>query len=303
MKLSVIIPCHNEEDTILPFYTTMQELNIPDVEWEFYFIDDGSTDKTFQFLSELHQSDARIKCISFSRNFGKEAAICAGLRAVTGDCCVVIDADLQHPPTTIVDMYHLWQNGYEIIEGMKEERGSESLIHTILANGFYCVISKFMGINMANSSDFKFLDRKVIDSLCQLKERNTFFRALSFWTGYKSTTITYKTGERIAGKSKWSYIALFKYAFTNLFSFSYTPLYFISIIGCIVLLIGIFLGIDALITYFKGIAVGGYPSLIIMFTLATGGIMLSLGIIGIYIAKIYDEIKGRPQYIIQKTLQ
>ena len=302
--MSIIVPCHNEESTIDLFHAAMMQLasNMQEVTFEYIFIDDGSKDKTFHKISALHESCSNVKGLSFSRNFGKEAAIFAGLHAATGDCCVVMDADLQHPPESIPEMYHLWKQGYDIIEGIKSKRGKESVVHGLFARTFYALMSKLMGIDMSDSSDFKLLDRKVIDTLCQLQERNTFFRALTFWAGYKSTSITYEVQERVAGTTKWSAKSLMKYALRNLVSFSYVPLYFISVIGFFILAFGLFLGIDALITFAHGTAIDGYPSLILMLTLSTGGIMLSLGIVGIYIAKIYDEIKQRPQYIIRDIL-
>lgn len=303
--MSIIVPCHNEESTIELFYSAMLQLTeeLSNVSFEYIFIDDGSTDKTYPIIEDLHKKNPSVKCISFSRNFGKEAAIFAGLHATKGDCCVVMDADLQHPPASIPEMYHLWEEGYDIVEGIKSTRGKESAIHGCFAKLFYSLMSKLMGIDMTDSSDFKLLDRKVINTMCQLQERNTFFRALSFWVGYKTVSITYDVQERVAGTSKWSPSSLITYALRNLVSFSYTPLYFISIFGFIILFIGVIFGIDAFITYTHGISTDGYPSIIILLTLSTGGIMLSLGIVGIYIAKIYDEIKKRPQYIIRNYLE
>ena len=299
--VSVIVPCYNEEESIDSFYTAMCKLSesLENSEMELLFIDDGSKDGTYQKLVELGKKDHRVRYISFSRNFGKEAAIFSGLRAVKGDCTVVIDVDLQHPPEKIIEMYHLWQQGYEVIEGIKLDRGKESIGHKFMAGAFYGLISNVIGIDMNNSSDFKLLDKKVVEELAALKERDTFFRALSYWVGFKSTTVTYEVQERAAGTTKWSFYSLLRYAVKNLISFSYAPLHLISIVGIIVFIVGVGFGLDAFISYLMGRAVGGYPTLVFLITLATGGIMLSLGIVGVYIAKIYDQIKERPQYIIK----
>ncbi len=300
-KLSLIVPCYNEESVIQSFYDSTKEIlkELP-VLIEFIFINDGSKDNTLSIIKSIHSSDKNVHYVSFSRNFGKEAAIFAGLRESSGDVCVVIDADLQHPPKTIYDMYELWKQGYQVVEGIKAKRGKESFVHRIMAGSFYKMISRFMGIDMNDSSDFKLIDRTVVDVLCSLKERNTFFRALSFWVGFKSTAVTYEVQDRVAGNTKWSPIKLAKYAIRNLTAFTYAPLYLIISIGALFALGGIVLSIDAIIDFFMGTTVDGYPTLIIVQLLSTGCILFSVGIIGVYIAKIYDELKQRPQYIVSE---
>lgn len=300
-KISIVVPCYNEDEVIDYFYEAMLKLDdaLEDEELEVIFIDDGSKDGTYRHLCRLHEQDARMKYISFSRNFGKEAAIFSGLRAAEGDCCVVMDADLQHPPELIPEMYRLWKQGYEVVEGIKSSRGKESALHSWFAGIFYRLISRFIGIDMRNSSDFKLMDRKVVDALSSLTEKNTFFRALAYWVGFKSTEITYNVRERVAGKSKWSFHSLWKYAVQNLLSFTNVPLKLVTVMGVVFLIIGAAMGIDAVYSFFHGRAVGGYPSLVLLIFVATGGIFISLGIIGEYIAKIYDEIKNRPPYIIR----
>lgn len=299
--LSLIVPCYNEEVVIENFFETTQDvLKDLEMDLEYVFVDDGSKDETLNKLLKLSENNSNVKYVSFSRNFGKEAAIFAGLHKAKGDATVVIDADLQHPPVVIYEMVKLWKDGYEVVEGVKSSRGKESLFHKMMAGTFYKMISNMMGIDMNNSSDFKLLDRKVIDVLCSLKERNTFFRALSFWVGYKTTTVSYEVQERAAGKTKWSPVSLVKYAVQNLVSFTYAPLYSIIGAGSIFMLVGLWLIIDAVLDHFNGVTVDGYPTLIIVLVLATGCILFSIGIIGVYVAKIYDEIKERPQYIIRK---
>lgn len=299
--LSLIVPCYNEEVVIENFFETTQDvLKDLEMDLEYVFVDDGSKDETLNKLLMLSENNRNVKYVSFSKNFGKEAAIFAGLHKAKGDAAVVIDADLQHPPVVIYEMVKLWKDGYEVVEGVKSSRGKESLFHKMMAGTFYKMISNMMGIDMNNSSDFKLLDRKVVDVLCSLKERNTFFRALSFWVGYKTTTVSYEVQERAAGKTKWSPVSLVKYAVQNLVSFTYAPLYSIIGAGSIFMLVGLWLIIDAVLDHFNGVTVDGYPTLIIVLVLATGCILFSIGIIGVYVAKIYDEIKERPQYIIRK---
>ena len=227
----------------------------------------------------------------------------AGLEKASGDCCVIIDCDLQHPPEKIVEMYRLWQDGYEVVEGIKDDRGRESAAHRFMANTFYGIISKMTGFDMADSSDFKLLDRKVVDTLNQMKERNVFFRALSFWVGFKKTTVSYSVRERVAGQSKWSTKALFKYAITNITSFSGFPLQIVTILGYVMFIVSIVLGVIALYQKFAGYALSGFTTVIIILLFGFSIIMMSLGIIGLYIAKIYTECQGRPRYIISSVFR
>lgn len=301
-RISVVVPCYNEEESLEAFYKAVLELweKLEKYDLEIVFVDDGSKDATYIKMCQLHERDSRVKCISFSRNFGKEAAIFSGIRQASGDACVVMDADLQHPPATIVDMITEWEGGYEVVEGIKSDRGKEGAVHGWFAGLFYRLMSWMVGFDMRNSSDFKLMDRKVVDSLGVMKEKDTFFRALSYWVGFKSTTVAYEVQERVAGTTKWSGKALLKYAIKNLLSFTYAPLYIIAVLGGLLLLVGTILGVDAVISYLNGQAISGYPTLIIMLLLATGAIMCSLGIIATYLAKMYEEIKGRPQYIISE---
>ena len=303
-KISLIVPCFNEEDTVDAFYKKTLEVwqKLNQYELEIVYVDDGSKDRTLQKIETLHEKDNRVKCTSFSRNFGKEAAIFAGLHHVTGDAAVVVDVDLQHPLEKIIEMAALWEQGYEVVEGVKEDRGTEKRIHKGFANLFYSWISKLAGLDMKNSSDFKLIDRKVIEALKGFKEKTPFFRALSFWVGFKSIAVSYAVEERSAGATKWSTKALVKYAFRNLISFTYAPLYMIAVLGTIVILFGVVLGVDALISYVNGTAQGGYPTLLFVMVLTAGAIISSLGIMSVYIAKIYEEIKGRPQYIVGKII-
>lgn len=299
--LSVILPSYNEEKMIAKVTARMAEILQPEkIDYELLFIDDGSRDNTWAQINEAAGKDSHVVGVHFSRNFGKEAAMFAGLEQAKGDCCVVIDCDLQHPPEKIVEMYRLWEQGYEVVEGIKEDRGEESGLHKFAANSFYGLISKATGMDMSSSSDFKLLDRKVVDTLNSLPERNVFFRALSFWVGYKKTSVSYCVQERTEGVSKWSTKSLIKYALTNISSFSSAPLHIVTVLGFIMLAVAFVLGIIALVQKISGVALGGFTTVILLLLFSASIIMISLGIIGYYIARIYDEIKGRPRYIISR---
>ncbi len=301
--LSVILPAYNEEKCIKRVYEKIHGiLEKNNIECEFIFVDDGSHDKTYEMITELSREKDNVTGLSFSRNFGKESAISAGLSAVSGDCAVVIDCDLQHPPEKIVEMYRLWEKGYEIVEGMKKERGQEKKMHSIGAKVFYSVISRMAGFDMANSSDFKLLDRKVVDVLNKMPERG-FFRAISYWVGYKKTTVEYDVMERVDGESKWSTRGLVRYAISNISSYSTAPMQIVTALGVVMLVISVIFGVWALIDKIIGRALEGMTTVIIITIFIGSIIMISLGIIGYYIARIYEEIKGRPKYIITSSVK
>ena len=301
--LSIIIPAYNEEQCIKRAYNAIHALLAEhNIEGEFIFVNDGSSDRTYEIINELSSEQDNIIGLHFSRNFGKESAISAGLAAVSGNCAVVIDCDLQHPPEKIIEMYHLWEQGYEIVEGIKKERGQEKKMHSIGAKFFYSVISHMAGFDMANSSDFKLLDRKVIDVLNKMPERG-FFRAISYWVGYNKTIVEYDVGERVDGESKWSTHGLIKYALSNISSYSTAPMQTVTVLGVLMLIISVIFGVWALIDKITGRALEGMTTVIIIIIFIGSIIMISLGIIGYYIARIYEEIKGRPKYIISSTVK
>ena len=298
--LSIVIPAFNEEENIENttdvVLNIMQENSIP---CELVYVSDGSKDKTFAKILELSKKNKAVKGIEFSKNFGKEAAIRAGLEKARGGCAVVMDCDLQHPPKTIVEMYRLWEQGYEIVEGIKNTRGDESRLHKLFAGTFYKLISALVGFDMENSSDFKLLDRKVINVLLDMPERKTFFRAMSFWVGYKSTQVTYDVAPRAMGTSKWSFVSLLRYAVSNIVSFSTKPLNLVNYMGFIALIAGGILAIQTFVRWIRGDALEGFTTVILLILLLGGGILLGLGLIGSYIAAIYYEVKGRPRYLVR----
>ena len=301
--LSVIIPAYNEEKMIpVAAETLAGVLDGAGIGFELLFINDGSKDGTWEAICRAREADGRVCGVCFSRNFGKEAAMFAGLERARGACCVVIDCDLQHPPEKIVDMYRLWEQGYEVVEGINNDRGEESGFHRFAANSFYSLISRATGMDMASSSDFKLLDRKVVDTLNAMPERNVFFRALSFWVGFRKAEVRYDVRERTAGESKWSTKALVKYAITNIGSFSSAPLHLITVMGIAGPIIAVVFSVVSLVQKLMGVALGGFTTVIILLLLFGSLIMISLGIIGYYIARIYEEIKGRPRYVVEEYL-
>ncbi len=298
--LSIVIPAFNEEEnvanTALCLGQVMAEANI---RYELIFVSDGSKDKTFQEVLKLSRSGAPVRGIEFSRNFGKEAAIFAGLSKVQGDCAVVMDCDLQHPAETVVEMYHLWEQGYEVIEGVKNTRGKESFLHKMFAGAFYKIISGLTGFNMANASDFKLLSKNVVQILLDMPERKTFFRALSFWVGFKTCQVHYDVQERAFGKTKWSPLKLIRYAVSNIIAFSTRPLNIVTYIGGIAIFAGGVVAIQTLINWIRGVALEGFTTVILLLLFLGGGILLGLGLIGQYVAAIYEEVKGRPRYVVR----
>ena len=239
-----------------------------------------------------------MRGIRFSRNFGKEAAIFAGLAQARGDCCVVLDCDLQHPPEKIIEMYRLWQQGWQIVEGVKVSRGKESALHTFAARTFYRFLSGATRIDMSRASDFKLLDRRAVDVLVAMREKNAFFRALSSWIGFDTAQVEFEVQPRAAGSSKWSIRSLTRYAVTNLAAFSTAPLQIVTILGVLVFLCSLVLGCWSLWQKINGQALEGFTTVILLLLLIGSALMVCLGILGYYIAKIYEEIKDRPRYIV-----
>ena len=300
--LSIVLPAYNEEQNIantVSVLTGILEEN--KIDYELVFISDGSRDQTFAEIQRAVSQNPRIKGAEFSRNFGKEAGIFAGLELTSGDAVIVMDCDLQHPPQMIPKMWEMWKSGVEVVEGIKTDRGKESLGHKLSAGLFYKIMSKLIKMDMSASSDFKLLDRKVVDVLLSLPERNTFFRALSFWAGFRTEPVYYEVQERQFGESKWSFWSLMRYAISNATSFSTLPLQMVTVLGLISILFSVILAVQTLVRFLMGNSVEGFTTVILLILIIGGLLMLSLGIIGHYIARIYEEVKGRPKYIISRV--
>lgn len=302
-KLSIVLPAYNEEPMIEKTCTTLSGiLEQAGINYELVFVDDGSSDRTWNEIEKNARKNNRIKGVHFSRNFGKEAAIYAGLAQAGGNAVAVMDCDLQHPPAVLLEMYKLWKEGFEVIEGKKSHRGKESLMHKKSAGLFYGLMSAAIQMDMNDTSDFKLLDRKAVNAILSMPEQNMFFRAVTSWIGFRTTEVEFEVQERVAGESKWSTWSLVKYAFTNIVSFTTVPLQFVSIAGILCFICSVLLILYSLFQYFCGYAVEGYTTTIIVLLFIGSGIMMSLGIIGYYIARIYEEVKKRPRYIISSMI-
>lgn len=300
--LSVVVPAHNEaagiEHTVDVLRTLLDTLGVL---WEIIVVDDGSQDDTFARVRALGANDARVRGVRLSRNFGKEAALLAGLEASRGDAVVTLDADLQHPPALIPQMLAAWREGARIVHAVKRRRDTDSAWARWRARRFNALIKRLAGIDLDNASDYKLLDRTVVDILVrQLPERSRFYRGLAEWVGYPSVRLEFDVEERQHGSSKWSFWALLELATTALISFTSAPLRIVTILGVFTLLFGILVASEALIGWFRGMAVSGFTTTIITLLIIGSVIMISLGVIGEYIAKIYDEIKARPIYLVQE---
>ncbi len=304
MTLSLVIPFYNEEEQLVHTLARVRPILqgiTPD--YEILAIDDGSRDGTWPLLAREAEQDPHIHAIRFSRNFGKEAAICAGLDQAQGDAVILIDGDLQHPPEYIPEMVRLWQEeGYDVVEGVKSSRGKESRLYRLIAGAFYKLFSKMSGVDMDNASDFKLLDQKVVRAWRKLGERNTFFRGLSAWLGFKRYEFPFEVAAREHGTSKWNLRGLWRLSTNAMTSFSTTPLSFITFIGLIYLLIALIIGLITLVKYFAGTAVEGFTTVILLLLISGGSIQISLGLIGTYISRIYDEVKERPRYLTMEEV-
>ena len=301
--LTVIIPAYQEEASIsAAVRETVRTLDGASVPFELLFVDDGSRDGTWAAIESASAQDGRVRGLRFSRNFGKEAAIFAGLAAAAGDCAAVMDCDLQHPPEKLAEMYRLWQEGVQVVAGVKTDRGREHPLHRLAAQGFYAAISRAAGVDMSRASDFKLLDRRAVDALLSMRERNAFFRALSGWVGFRTAQVEFTVQPRTAGGSKWNTLSLIRYALRNLAAFTAAPLHLVTGLGAVTLLCSVLLGIQSLWKKLSGQALEGFTTVILLQLFIGSALMLSLGMIGYYLAKIYEEIQDRPRYIIAEEL-
>ena len=302
--LSIVVPAHNEATGIARALEIMIGAAAESgMDLEVIVVDDGSRDGTFDQVAALSSRDARVKGLRFTRNFGKEAAILAGLAVAAGDAVVTIDADLQHPPELMPRMVEAWRNGAMVVDGVKRKRESDGAFTRWRAGLFNAVLSRLGGINLENASDFKLLDRAVVDALThKLPERQRFYRGLADWVGYPHASVPFDVAVRHEGEGKWSMWNLVKLATTAIVSFTSAPLQIVTVLGVLTLALGFVVGADALISWFRGQAVSGFATTIITLLIVGSFIMISLGIIGEYIAKIYDEIKARPPYLVESSV-
>ena len=306
-KISVVIPMYNEESVASECLKKVSDvfLNLKDYDYELIIVNDGSQDKTLEILEEKAKNDKKIKIISFSRNFGHQAAVTSGLKATTGDAVVIIDADLQDPPEEIPGMIEKWEEGYEVIYGKRKKREGESAFKLLTAKAFYSMINKLSDIEIPkNTGDFRLVDRKVVDVVNSLPEHNKFLRGLFSWVGFKQKAYEYERKERFAGKTKYPLKKMLKLASDGIISFSIKPLKLVGTLGIMSVIISLAILIYSILSFvFKwNNLTAGWTSIMITVTFLCGTILISLWMIGEYIARIYDETKNRPEYIIDKKI-
>lgn len=305
-KISVIVPCYNEEEVVPLFHNevTKELQKIKDIDYEILFIDDGSKDQTIHLLKQICAQDNHCCYFSFSRNFGKEAAMFAGLEKSTGDYCVIMDADLQHPPKLLPDMYQaVTIEGFDCCAGKRMDREGEGRIRNFLSKSFYKVINKTSKLDMADGAgDFRMMRRKVVDSILEIREYNRYMKGLFSFVGFDTKWIPFSNVERAAGTTKWSIKSLFSYALEGIFSFSTAPLKLAGIFGFFLFVGSIILSVyTAVSTLLFGNSVGGYTTIVCLILFLSGTQMLLIAILGEYVSKDYMENKARPIYIVKDS--
>lgn len=305
MKLSVVIPLLNEEEHIAQTLETIRrELVAFEGDYELVLIDDGSSDGTWERLQASVERYGDVCAIRLSRRFGKELALCAGLERARGEAVIVMDGDLQHPPHLIPEMVRIWeQEGFDVVDAVKQHRGDETGTHRAQAGFYYRLMRMLSGIDLKNASDFKLMDRKVLDAWKSMPERNVFFRGMSAWLGFKRKRLPFDVGQRAGGTTAWSAIGLARLAVNAITSFSSLPMHIITAMGGVFLVFALVFGVETLLQWFRGDAVTGFATVNLLLLIIGSMLMIGLGIIGEYIAKIYDEVKGRPRYVIAETAE
>ena len=298
------MPVYNEGEHIISSIGVVEGiLQANKIDYEFVLVDDGSKDDSWVKLSKLAEENKKITSVRLSRNFGKEAALCAGLDHATGAAVIVMDADLQDPPELIPEMVKYWKEGYDVVEGVKSSRGKEGKVYKFCAKSYYKILLTATGIDLRNASDYKLLDRKVVEAMQQMPEKVTFFRGMSAWVGFERKRVYFEVQPRVMGKSKWSLKHLAGLAFSSITSYTSAPLQLVTILGVVMFFVSLLLGAQTLARYLMGNALEGFTTVILLQLFIGSMLMISLGIIGMYLMKIYHEIKGRPRYLVSKKIK
>ncbi|HBY20493.1 MAG: bactoprenol glucosyl transferase [Clostridiales bacterium GWE2_32_10] len=300
--LSVVVPCYNEEKVLDLFYYELEKvLDKIEYEYEIIFVDDGSKDGTAEIIKKKNTLDKRISLVSFSRNFGKEAGIYAGLTYSKGDIVVVMDSDLQHQPEVIVDMIKYIEEGYDTVTTKRVDRKGENVIKKVFSNLFYRIMQKITDTELVQGAqDFRMMKRNVVDAILSLKEYNRFSKGIFSWVGFKVKYIEVKTIERAAGETKWSFSSLLKYAIEGILAFSTVPLRISTMVGILISIFSFGLLVQIIVkALFLGTDVPGYPSIMTAILFIGGIQLIVIGILSEYVAKIYYEIKARPKFIVR----
>jgi glycosyltransferase involved in cell wall biosynthesis len=302
--VSVVIPVFREGANLPIFLSdvrsSLSQCNLP---YELVIVDDGSPDNSWQVITAEAKSSHALRALRLSRNFGKEAALCAGLEHAQGDAVIIMDADGQHPPSLISDIVRLWQSsGADIVEAVKRRRGRESLSSKFGAQLFYFILNRLSGFHFKGASDFKLMNRKAIDAWREMHERNVFFRGMTVWMGFTTVQIPFEVVPRSAGYSTWSVLKRLKLALIGITAFSSFPLHIVTFAGMVFLGLSVLLGLETLYLKLAGRAVSGFATVILLELIIGSLLMISLGIIGEYLARIYEEVKGRPRYIVAESI-
>ena len=302
-EISIVVPLHNEAAVVDSFVAAVREaMTETKRSFELVCVNDGSTDETGNKLAKLAQSSPVVP-VTLSRNFGKESALAAGLEVATGRAVILMDGDLQHPPSLLGELIERWDEGFDVVNAVKETRGRESFAYRLAAKAFYLLIGRAAGHSLRGQSDFKLLDRQVVDVLRRCQEKNRFFRGLVAWVGFRVTEVSFHVGERAGGASSWGLSDLVRYSVRNIIAFSSFPLRAIAWLGLITVVFGVLLALQTLCNYFSGIAVTGFTTTILIVIIMGGTILICLGVVAVYLSVIYDELKGRPVYVIRKPRQ
>lgn len=304
-KVSIIIPCHNEVDSIPLLYIELKKLIETEKKylWQILFVNDGSNDNTLSLLKQLHDADERVDYVNLSRNFGKESAMLAGLDIVSGDCAIIMDADLQHPPTVIPNMIKLWEDGSDDVYARRNSRGKESFLRKHLTMCFYKLLNKAVKFEIPmNVGDFRLLDRKCIEALRQMRETERYSKGLFCWIGFKKSEVEFDQADRIAGKSNWNLLSLFNLAVEGIVSFTTSPLRLSTALGFLIAICSFIVMIYYIVkTLIYGDPVAGFPTLMTVILLLGGIQLIAIGILGEYIGRIFNEVKNRPVYFISDS--
>lgn len=304
LLISVVIPVHCEEASLGTLIAALRDTFRPlSYDYEFIVVDDGSNDGTWETLQGLVRECTELSALRLGRRFGKEAALAAGLERARGEAVIVMDGDLQHPPSLLVSMLETWNEGdVAVVEAVKQTRRVDGALERWSASLFYALISWLSGTDLRRSTDFKLLDRRVVDRWCEMGERNLFFRGMVRWLGFESVQIPFTVPERVAGDSNWSFVSRLRLALTAITSFSSFPLRLLTIAGSVLLLLSILLGLQTLGRWLAGEALSGFTTVILLNLILGGAVIVALGVIGEYVARIYEEVKGRPRFVTTEVV-
>lgn len=300
--LSVVLPMFDEAPIVEEVIrTVVASMETTGKSFELVCVDDGSSDGTAELLTHAAEADSRIVVVPLSRNFGKESALAAGLSMARGDAVVLMDADLQHPPELVGKMVELWEQGNDVVSAVKRRRAREGLVYALMARTFNFLMGGAAGASFEGASDFKLLDRQVVDTVMMLPERARFFRGLVTWVGYRTADVPFAVQERVGGRTKWSFSALARYSVRNLVAFSALPLRLVAWLGFGTLIFAFLLALQTLYRYLRGDALSGFTTVILLQLILGGLLLTGVGVIALYLSAIYDEVKQRPIFVVRRA--